>query len=42
MTFGWTLKDLDLRRSCAEGVAGDAVCPLVPDRIVSQSEINKY
>ena len=41
VSFGCTLKDLDLGGRCAEGVTRDTICAFVSDGIVSQFEIDE-
>ena len=42
MMLGCALKNLDLSSDCAEGIAGNATCFFVSDRVVSQFEMDKY
>ena len=42
MTLNAGLKDFDLCRDCTVGIARDAICPLVPDAVMFQFEINKH
>ena len=41
-TLNAGLKDFDLCRDCTDGIARNAIRPLVPDAVMLQFEINKH